>query len=262
MPYIAQLAVNKQSVDFEVDTGASCTLINKATWEACGAFKLTAATPLQMYTSESIPTLGQATVEVGDTLGMSRWVEVTIVKSSTEANLLGRDAIEKLGLNLGKFGKKSEFMVNSVGPTNAEVKTADIKVAEICTQYPDMFKNSLGLLKATQAKLYLREGSTPKFCKTRTIPFGIKYQVETEIKRLVIEGILEKVNFSDWATPIVPILKLDGSIRVCGDYKVTLNPELQVDQHPMLTMRDIFVSLGGSQYFSKLTCPRLSTRLS
>ena len=117
---------------------------------------------------------------------MSRWVKVTVVKSSTEANLLGRDAIEKLGLNLGKFGKRSEFMVNSVGPTSAEVKTADIKVAEICAQYPDVFKNSLGLLKATQAKLYLREGSTknstPKFCKPRTIPFGIKYQVETELK--------------------------------------------------------------------------------
>ena len=36
-------------------------------------------------------------------------------------------------------------MVNSVGPTSAEVKTADIKVVEICAQYPDMFKNSLGL---------------------------------------------------------------------------------------------------------------------
>ena len=147
--------------------------------------------PLQTYTSESIPTLGQATVEVEDTPGMSKWVEVTIVISSTEANLLGRDAIEKLGLNLGKFGKRSEFLVNSVGPTSAEVKTADIKVVEICTQYPDVFKNSLGLLKATQAKLYMREGSTPKFCKLRTIPFGIKYQVEMEIKRLVLEGILE-----------------------------------------------------------------------
>ena len=56
-----------------------------------------------------------------------------------------------------------------------------------------------------------------------------------EIKRLVLEGILEKVNFSDWATPIVLILKSDGSIRVCDDCKVTLNPELQVDQHTMLT---------------------------
>ena len=143
-------------------------------------------------------------------------------------------------------------MVNSVGPTSAEVKTADIKVAEICAQYPDVFKNSLGLLKATQVKLYLREGFTPKFCRPRTIPFGIRYQVETEIKRLVLEEILEKVNFSYWATPIMPTLKLDGSTRVCGDYKVTLNPEFQVDQHPMLTMHNIFASLGGSQYFSKI----------
>ena len=136
--YIVWLAVNKQSVNFKVDTGASCTLINKATWEACRAFKLTAAMPLQMYTGESIPTLGQATVEVEDTPGMLRWVEVTIVKSSTEANLLGRDAIEKLGLNLEKFRKRSEFMVNSVGPTSAEVKTADIKVAEICAHNTQM----------------------------------------------------------------------------------------------------------------------------
>ena len=43
--YIVQLAVNKQSVDFKVDTGASCTLKNKATWEACRAFKLTTSMP-------------------------------------------------------------------------------------------------------------------------------------------------------------------------------------------------------------------------
>ena len=35
-------------------------------------------------------------------------------------------------------------MVNSVGPTSAEVKTADINVAEICAQYPDMFKSVEG----------------------------------------------------------------------------------------------------------------------
>ena len=33
--------------------------------------------------------------------------------------------------------------------------------------------------------------------------------------------------------------------------KVTLNAELQVDQHPMLIMQNIFAFLGGSQYFSK-----------
>ena len=30
-------------------------------------------------------------------------------------------------------------------------------------------------------------------------------------------GVLEKVEFSDWGTPIVPVLKLDGTLRICVD---------------------------------------------
>ena len=47
------------------------------------------------------------------------------------------------------------------------------------------------------------------------------------------EGNIEKVEISDWATPVVPVMKPDGSVRICGDYKVTLNPYLQVPQHPI-----------------------------
>lgn len=33
------------------------------------------------------------------------------------------------------------------------------------------------------------------------------------------EKIIQPVKFSDWAAPIVPILKPDSSARICGDYK-------------------------------------------
>lgn len=35
-------------------------------------------------------------------------------------------------------------------------------------------------------------------------------------------GIISPVVTSDFATPVVPVVKRDGSARLCGDYMVTL----------------------------------------
>ena len=53
-------------------------------------------------------------------------------------------------------------------------------------------------------------------------------------------------------TPIVPVPKKDGKFRICGDYKGTVNPALDVDQYPLLKPEDIFVTLAGGTAFSKI----------
>ncbi|GFS67333.1 uncharacterized protein K02A2.6 [Trichonephila clavipes] len=62
----------------------------------------------------------------------------------------------------------------------------------------------------------------------------------------------EKVDSSEWATPVVPVVKSDGSIRLCADYSVTLNPNLIVPQHPLPRLDEIFGSLNGGKQFTKL----------
>ncbi len=37
------------------------------------------------------------------------------------------------------------------------------------------------------------------------------------------EGIIQTMDFAELAAPIVPVIKTDSSIRICGDYKVTVN---------------------------------------
>ncbi|GFX50244.1 uncharacterized protein K02A2.6 [Trichonephila clavipes] len=78
------------------------------------------------------------------------------------------------------------------------------------------------------------------------------FRVENEIDRLEKEGIIEKVDSSEWATPVVPVVKSDGSIRLCADYSVTLNPNLIVPQHPLPRLDEIFGSLNGGKRFTKL----------
>ncbi|GBN68939.1 Transposon Tf2-6 polyprotein [Araneus ventricosus] len=99
-------------------------------------------------------------------------------------------------------------------------------------------------------RTYKSDSLTPM--GVRTVPFALKGRVENEIDRLEKEGIIEKVEHSEWATPVVPVVKPDGSIRLCADYSGTLNPNLIMPQHPLPRLEEIFTSLNGGKQFSKL----------
>lgn len=73
-----------------------------------------------------------------------------------------------------------------------------------------------------------------------------------ELQRLEEARVLKKVEFSEWAAPIVAVPKSDGKVRVCGDYKVTVNPVLEIDQYPLPRPEDLFATLARGKYFSTL----------
>ena len=76
--------------------------------------------------------------------------------------------------------------------------------------------------------------------------------MEKELTRLVDLNVIKPIQFSEWATPIVPVVKPDGSIRICGDYKLTVNQVAKLDTYPLPRIEDLFASLSGGQTFSKL----------
>lgn len=46
----------------------------------------------------------------------------------------------------------------------------------------------------------------------------MKPKLDAEIDKLLTENIMTPVKFSDWAAPVVPLIKPDGNYRLCGDY--------------------------------------------
>ena len=103
-----------------------------------------------------------------------------------------------------------------------------------------------------EARLQVKEGARPRFCKARPVPFALKAAIDRELDRLENEGILEPVTYSEWAAPVVPVPKTEGQIRLCGDYKVTINPVLEVDQYPLPKPDNIFATLSTGKVFSKI----------
>lgn len=96
------------------------------------------------------------------------------------------------------------------------------------------------------------ENVRPVFFKPRQVPYAFRSKVEEVLNRLEELGVISPVESSDWGTPLVPVLKSDGGIRICADYKVTINKHLSDNQQPLPRIEDIFNALQGGCSFTKL----------
>ncbi len=92
----------------------------------------------------------------------------------------------------------------------------------------------------------------PKFLKPRTVPFLLRDKVEKELDRLEQLGIISPVQHSQWAAPIVPVSKRDGTLRICGDFKTTINQASPTETYPLPRVDELFSDLSGGKYFTKL----------
>ena len=53
----------------------------------------------------------------------------------------------------------------------------------------------------------VQDNAKPQFFKARSVPYAIKEAVGQELDRLESSGILEKVDHSHWASPIIVVPK-------------------------------------------------------
>ena len=60
------------------------------------------------------------------------------------------------------------------------------------------------------------------------------------------------MKYSSWASPIVIVAKPNGSIRLCGDYKVSVNQHILYDDYSLPLIDDIITNVEGAKFFTKL----------
>ncbi|XP_055911537.1 uncharacterized protein LOC129945700 [Eupeodes corollae] len=106
-----------------------------------------------------------------------------------------------------------------------------------------------GSIPNIKGVIKLREGATPVYMKPWTIPYAIRSLVVNEIERLERIGVFERVAHSEWGTPIVPVIKADKSVRLCADYKVTLNNCVVNDGHPIPNIDELYQQLKYGEYY-------------
>ncbi|XP_037507376.1 uncharacterized protein LOC119383358 [Rhipicephalus sanguineus] len=89
----------------------------------------------------------------------------------------------------------------------------------------EVLEEGLGNYVGPPVSLHLDPNIQPVRLKARRL--AIQPKVEEELDRLVQQRVLEPVTQPTWVTPIMTVLKGNGDVRICGNYKSTINKALK-----------------------------------
>ena len=247
-PYRATVNVNGKHLLMKIDTGASVSVVGEGMFNIIKEGKSTVelektSTRLQTYTKEAIPVVGSVLVPVEHN-GQSLTLPL-IVTTGNGTPLLGRDWLSAL-----KLDWRSIFSVGSA-----------LSLQQVLDKHCEVFREGLGELRGVEAKIYIDKDERPRYYPARQVPFAIREKVEEELERLQALGVIWPVQFSDWAAPVVPVMKSDGRIRLCGDYKITVNRAAKLEKYPIPRIEELFASLAAGKSFTKLDHAYLQIRL-
>ncbi|KAL6724109.1 hypothetical protein Aduo_019035 [Ancylostoma duodenale] len=171
--------------------------------------------------------------------------------ANTPSNLLGAEWIVKMGiyalmdcLPSTEPGQQAEINASIADQTSNNV------AKQLQRDYPHAFSDKFGLYKMSSATLQLKPGAKPVFRPKRRVPYAAQHAVDKELDRLESIGVISKVNYSDWAAPIIIAKKSNGSLRICAEFSTGLNDALNLHQYPLPLPEDIIATLNGGRYFT------------
>ena len=167
---------------------------------------------------------------------------VVVVNYSAKPTLLGKNWLRRIKLTWGEI-----LSVSDENPINAEGK-----LSNLLSKYHELFTDSYEGMKGLEAHISMKSNVKPIFVKARPVPYALKVQVEKELDKLETHGVIKKTDKSSWASPIVVVPKSDNTVRICGDYKATINQSVEDEPYVLPTTQDLYTALVGSKVCSKL----------
>ncbi|XP_031355214.1 uncharacterized protein K02A2.6-like [Photinus pyralis] len=255
-----KVCIDEQSVEMEVDSGAVRSVMHELDWKQL--FNNLALAPvnfkLRVLTGEKAKILGQVYVHV-KYLGKVYYLPLVILRSDIKfIPLLGRNWLDILN-NKWRVSMLGSHIV-SVGNQLPQLGSVSISesnnvklkmITSLKQKYNSLFQEEPNsFIKNFKAEFKIKENYQPIFHRAYEMPFALKPQVEEELSRMVNSGVLSKVSHSNWASPIVVVPKKNASeIRICVDFKKTLNLAIDSDHCFLPLPSDIFATLSGSEFY-------------
>lgn len=244
-PMFLELIVNGIKLKMELDTGTYVTVISEKYFNKHLKGYTLAKTErnFKVYGNSILQPIGKLTKLTVEFENEKKELECFILPGAGPS-LIGRQWLNAFGLWPIKLIHKNKNRFDKIDVENV--------TNHLYKQYNELFSDTPGMYNKSKTKIHLKSDARLVAMKCRHVAHALRPLIEKELDRLVELGHLEPVEISEWTTPIVPVFKSNGNIRICGDFKLTLNPFIIIDKYPLCTIDEVFASLQGGTIFSEL----------
>lgn len=247
-PVKVEMSVNDRVVTFELDSGAGISVIPDNLYRELfqnNSKLLQTRVRLKTYDGSIITPEGEIYVKIKYKDLCIENCRLVVIKNGS-IPLVGRDLMKLFNFNI-------QGIISNIN--NLSENSNNGSLQEILKKYESLFEKKLGLYKYEKVELKVDPGTKPIFCKPRPIPFLFRDSINKELDELEKLKVISLVETSQWGTPLVPVVKdVEGQrkLRLCADYKTTVNKYLQDVRHPLPRIEELFAALEGGQCYSKL----------
>lgn len=211
-----------------IDSGSRCNIITDKTWKylkkhtvrVSSQIRKPDKTLLPYGSKEPLEIMGSFEADIVISTNKTARKTIFYVVRDGTRNLLGKNTAIKLGvLQIG-------LHVNAIQPFR---KFKDVTIA-----------------------IPIDKNVKPIIQPYRRIPIPLENKVNAKLTELQDSDIIEEVNGPTlWVSPMVPVLKENGEVRICIDIRCA-NGAIIRENHPLPTMNEMLPNFRQAKYFSRL----------
>ena len=145
--------------------------------------------------------------------------------------------------------EEEEQEITQTKTTGSLTELQQQQLDQVLLSHQDVVNTRLGKRALVTLKINTGEAS-PTMAYPYRVPPAWQDKLREEVHSLVATGIL-RPSFSPWSSPMVPVRKTDGSVRLCINYK-KINNITTPDPYIMPRVNDLLTLIGGGKHLSKL----------
>lgn len=153
--------------------------------------------------------------------------------------------VEPVGAHLGN----SKALRNFAEVIGHLTQSQQNEISDIIQEFADLFKDTPGRTTVAIHDVETGDAVPIKQHPYRLVPAKLQ-KMEEELKHILEIGVVEPGQ-SDWSSPVVLVLKADGSVRFCIDYR-QVNKVTKTDAFPIPRLEDCIDRIGQAQFVTKL----------